>query len=62
MLKCIPFNLNNNIKRLEDIIKEAEEGLVIIAKGVANMLKDTRFGREANLIIISLSKLLKTEE
>ncbi len=62
MLKCIPFNLNNSIKRLEDIIKGAEEGLIIIAKGVANMLKDTRFGREANLIIISLNKLLKIEE
>ncbi len=62
MPKCIPFNLNSNIKRLKDIIKGAEEGLVIIAEGVANMLKDTRFGREADLIIISLSKLLKTEE
>ncbi len=61
MLKCIPFNLNSNIERLKDIIKGAKEGLVIIAKGVANMLKDTRFGREANLIIISLNKPLKTE-
>ncbi len=61
MPKCIPFNLNNSIKRLEDIIKGAEEGLVIVAKGVANMLEDTRFGREADLIITSLSRPLKTE-
>ncbi len=61
MPKCIPFNLNSNIKRLKDIIKGAEEGLVIVAKGIANILKDIYFGREANLIIISLSKLLKTE-
>ncbi len=61
MPKYIPFNLNNNIKRLEDIIKGAEEGLIIVAEGVANMLEDTRFGREADLIITSLSKLLKTE-
>jgi hypothetical protein len=46
---------------LEDIIKGAKEGLIIIVKGVVNTLKDTRFGREANLIIISLSKPLKTE-
>ncbi len=62
MLKYIPFNLNSNIKCLEDIIKGAKEGLIIIAKGVANILKDTYFSREANLIIISLSKLLKTEK
>ncbi len=61
MPKCIPFNLNNNIKRLEDIIKGIKEGLVIIAKGIADMLRDTYFGREANLIIISFSKPLKTE-